>query len=71
MVDDCIAKGIGLTDLTLEQLQAYSPLFDADAYEAIALITCVDARKLPGGPAREQVLASIEWAEQRLAQYLL
>ena len=52
-----------LLDLTLPELQAFSPVFSSDVYEAISLETCVRARDVTGGPAPRQVLASIEQGE--------
>jgi argininosuccinate lyase len=52
--------------MTLEEMQAFSPLFDGDVFDAISIHTCVVARDVPGGPAPDRVLASIESAEARL-----
>lgn len=40
-----------LEELTLEEFKGFSPLFEEDIYDAINLITCVNDRKVPGGPA--------------------
>jgi argininosuccinate lyase len=49
----CVEKNIGIDDLTLEELQEISPVFEADIFDAISLETCVDARLTIGGPGRE------------------
>jgi argininosuccinate lyase len=67
LVKHCAARGIILTDLTLAEYQEASPLFAADVYEAVKLETCVNRRALPGGPAREAVLASIAQARRRFS----
>ena len=38
----CIAKGIALDDLSLEEYKAISPVFEEDVYEAISMKTCVE-----------------------------
>ena len=55
----CIRKNKALLDLRLEELQSFSPLFGEDIYEALSLETCVNQRKLPGGPAPETVQEAI------------
>ncbi|MGN0140780.1 MAG: argininosuccinate lyase [Roseburia sp.] len=56
----CIDKGIAIDDLSLEELNAISPVFKEDIYEAISLETCVNKRLTIGAPGREameQVIA--------------
>ena len=60
----CISKGCALDALTLEEYKQFSPVFDEDVFHAIRLETCVAERSLPGGPAKEAVLATIEKCEQ-------
>ncbi|MCL2748422.1 MAG: argininosuccinate lyase, partial [Oscillospiraceae bacterium] len=55
----CIDRGKTLETLELQAYQAVSPLFGEDVYDAIALETCVAARKTPGGPAPGAVMAHI------------
>ena len=49
----CIEKNIALDDLSLEEYNAVSPVFDEDIYEAISLQTCVDKRLTLGAPGPE------------------
>ena len=51
LVYACTAAGKTLEELTLEELQAAHPLFEADVYEAIDLHTCVSQRNSYGGPS--------------------
>ena len=51
LVLHCIGENKTLLDLPLEELRAFSPLFDEDVYTALSMETCVNARRLPGGPA--------------------
>ncbi len=56
----CIKKNISLDDMTLEEYQKISPVFEEDIYEAISLETCVEKRETIGAPSRssmEQVIA--------------
>jgi argininosuccinate lyase len=52
IVRHCLAHQQGLEDLSLEELQAFSPLFEIGVYTAIALDAAVDRRQVRGGPAR-------------------
>ena len=49
----CIDKGIALDDMTLEEFQAISPVFEEDVYEAISMKTCVEKRTTIGAPGQE------------------
>ena len=51
LVYACTAAGKTLEELTLAELQAAHPLFEADVYEAIDLHTCVSQRNSYGGPS--------------------
>ena len=51
LVAQCTAQGKTLEELTLEELQAASDLFDEDVYEAIRLENCMALRASFGGPA--------------------
>lgn len=56
----CLEKNISLDDMTLEEYQAISPVFQNDIYEAISMKTCVEKRitiGAPGPDAMQQVIA--------------
>ena len=57
-----------LDELTLEEYQRVSPVFDASIFEAIDLSVCVNQRNIIGGPAEEQVRKAIALNHQWLAQ---
>lgn len=59
MVFYAIEKNKSLDELTLEELKNFSDVIDGDFYEAISLKTCVNDRKVIGGPAVETVKAAI------------
>lgn len=47
----CVTHETSLEDLSLEVYQSIHPIFEKDVYEAIALSTCVQERKVKGGPS--------------------
>ena len=49
----CLDKGISLDEMTLEEYQAISPVFQEDIYEAISIKTCVEKRMTIGAPGPE------------------
>ena len=64
----CIGKGIALDDMTLEEFQAISPVFEEDVYEAISMKTCVQKRNTIGAPGRAAMEQVIESCRRRLAE---
>ena len=66
MVADCIAKNKVLEELTLEEFQSYSPLFDQDVYAAVDLVNCCEGRTSYGGPGADSVRRQIEQAQAAL-----
>ena len=49
--------------------RAISSLFDEDVYDALALKTCVNERKVYGGPAKESVQKQIDLIEQFVGEH--
>ena len=67
LVLECLNRSIGIEDLSLAELKELGGDFiEADVYEAISLKTCVEGRKLTGGPAPDTVKADIEKAKAEL-----
>ena len=66
LVHYCIENGKTLESLTLDEYKAVSPVFAEDVYTAIDLMTCLNGRKTPGGPAPESVAAEISDVRARL-----
>lgn len=58
-VKTCVNKKCDLSDLTLEQLRAFSPLIEADVFDVLTLEGSVAARDHFGGTAPKQVQAAI------------
>ena len=55
----CIDNGKTLDTLSLEEYKSFSEVFENDIYEAIDLKTCVNERRIIGGPAKDAVLKQI------------
>lgn len=68
MVAYALDKGKSLTDFTMEEFLACSDIFEKDIYDAISLKTCVDERKVIGGPAEETVKKAIAENEKYLEE---
>ena len=67
LVNFCTRTGDTLDTLTLKDFRAISGLFDEDVYQALALKTCVNGRKVYGGPAKESVQVQIQHIEDFIA----
>ena len=63
IVLECINKNKMIEELTLDKLKEFSPIFEEDIYHAIDLITCVEERKVMGGPSTESVKYQINALE--------
>ena len=64
----CIEKNISLDELSLEEYQAISPVFQEDIYEAISMKTCVEKRMTIGAPGAEAMKQVIEVYRKELAE---
>lgn len=59
MVSYSIENNITLEEISLDKLKEFSSLIEEDYYEAISLDTCVNERKVYGGPAPEAMDVAI------------
>lgn len=59
MVSYCIEQNKSIDALSMDELKSFCDYFDEDVYDAISLETCVNERKLPGGPAKDTIKTSI------------
>ncbi len=66
LVAICIEKELTLETLPLEEYKLLSESFDNDVYDAISLDTCVNQRKVYGGPAPESVIKQIEYVKNAI-----
>ena len=62
----CLGKDVSLDDLTLEEFQAASPVFQADIYDAISMKTCVTRRTTLGAPGQEVMREVIQMYKGQL-----
>ena len=60
LVAYCIEKNTVIDALSLEELRGFSELIDEDIYSEISLETCVNQRKLVGGPAMDTMRKIID-----------
>lgn len=60
MVAYCIENDKVIDDLSMEEFKTFSDLIGEDIYTEISLDTCVNQRKLIGGPAYETVKSVID-----------
>ena len=66
IVARCIAEGKVLETLPLEAYKTYSELFEADLYQDIDLLTCVEKRISEGGTSVASVEAQIAFVKDAL-----
>lgn len=64
----CIDKNIALDDMSLEEFQAISPVFEEDIYDAISMKTCVEMRATIGAPGRSAMEQAITLEEKYLKE---
>ena len=67
LVARCIRENTVLEALPLESYRSYSDLFDADLYEAIDLMTCVEKRISEGGTSVASVEKQIKYVKEMLS----
>ena len=70
LVRSASARGVELTELTLDEMRATAPdvAFDDGLFAVLDAGRAVDRRDVLGGPARGRVLAAIADAERQLAE---
>ena len=66
-VRSAVETGRDLSEMTLDELRAFSPTIEDDVFEVLTLEGSVAARDHPGGTAPAQVRAAIARAKARLA----
>ena len=67
LVLHCLDKGCAIDELSIEELQKISPVFEADVYDAISLKTCVEKRLTLGAPGPDVMKQVIEKYEEYLS----
>ena len=66
IVAKCIAEGLVLETLPLEEYRAFSDLFEQDLYHDIDLTTCVEKRISMGGTSQASVDTQVAWVKAQL-----
>jgi argininosuccinate lyase len=66
-VQKCLAQGCELEQLSLEELRAFSPAFDADIYENLKVENVLACHDVPGGTAPHHVKQALQAAREKLA----
>ena len=66
IVAKCIAEGLVLETLPLEEYRAFSELFEEDLYHDIDLNTCVEKRISMGGTSQASVDTQVAWVKAQL-----
>ncbi len=64
MVYYAVTENKNLDDFTMDEFKRFSDIIDEDIYEAISMDTCVNGRKITGGPAKETAEAAIKAARE-------
>jgi argininosuccinate lyase len=62
----CIGKDTSIDELSIEELQAISPVFTEDVYREISLETCVEKRLTHGAPSAAVMKKQVEANEKYL-----
>ncbi len=63
IVGECVRTGVGLEKLTSAELTAFSQLFEGAPEDIASVEASVERRNVPGGTAKEAVLAQIAKAQ--------
>ena len=66
LVAYCLNEKKALLDLSLEELRKFHPAFEADVFEDLSMISCVEKRRIPGAPAPAMVQKAIDSAAEKL-----
>jgi argininosuccinate lyase len=66
-VQESVARGCELENLSLEELHKFSPAFGPDIYQQLKLEAVLACHDVPGGTAPEQVRQAIREAREKLA----
>jgi argininosuccinate lyase len=66
VVKECLKEGKTLPDLSLEDYQKYSPLFQKDVFERIKLESCVFNKESAGGTGKKSLAQQIKEARKKL-----
>ncbi len=60
MVSYCIQNQKSLEEMSIDEFSSFSSKIEKDVYDAISLQSCINERKVHGGPSSEKVKKSID-----------
>ncbi|MGL4987136.1 MAG: argininosuccinate lyase [Treponemataceae bacterium] len=63
-----IEKKCNIEDLSLKDMQSFSPLIENDIYEKLTPKACIMARNFTGGPNPNQVKKQIQWLQNQIVE---
>ena len=66
IVANCIEKGYGLDDMSLDEYKKFDVMFEDDLYNEISLKTCVEKRISAGGTGPQSVDSQISYIKEFL-----
>ena len=66
IVGHCIDKGCELVDLTVQEMQEFSPVIGKDVYEVISVDGSVQSRISTGGTSLQRVEEALGSAEKQV-----
>ena len=66
IVKECLKEGKSLKELSLENYQKHSPLFQKDVFEIIKLESCVFNKESAGGTGKKSLAKQIKEARKKL-----
>jgi argininosuccinate lyase len=67
MVLYCIENNKSIDNLSIDEFKSFSDKIQEDVYKEISLEKCVSSRNIPGGPAKESVVSSINAGKNFIA----
>ena len=68
LVAHCLNENKALLDLSLDELRRFHPAFDADVFNDLSMIACVEKRRIPGAPAPDMVQLAIDHGRRALEE---
>ena len=68
LVAHCLNENKALLDLSLEELKQFHPAFEADVFDDLSMLSCVEKRRIPGAPAPDMVQAAIDEGRKSLGE---
>ena len=68
LVAHCLNENKALLDLSLDELKQFHPAFEADVFDDLSMLSCVEKRRIPGAPAPDMVQAAIDEGRKSLEE---